>query len=236
MQEKFWEGSWSVDQIVHSGYTWGHLYQESLQHRSHSRKELFGYNVGSAPVVALFDESPNPNWNLSEAMIRDFYSVGVRLLENRADIIVVAKPKRFDGIRNIPSIFEMVEPHIISGRFKIWDQGSVDLWETLAVSDVAVSIGAPYLEAAACRMPGFNFGPWRKDFSSDIYDRGHNKIAFDDVEKLVAAIETALDHPEIDPWVGIDDLLDEADPYRDFRGIDRWRKLMYEITEAGAKE
>lgn len=236
MQEKFWEGNWEVDRIVHSGYTWGHYYQESLQNRENSRNTLLGESAGNAPVIALFDESPNPNWNLSEAMIRDFYAVGIRLLENRPDVIIVAKTKRYGGIKNISSIIEMVQPHLDSGRFKLWDNSTLDLWEALAVSDVAISIGAPYLEAVACGMPGFNFGPWRKDYSSPIYDRGHDKIAFNDVDKLVSAIETVLDDPNNNPWAGIEDLLDEADPYRDFQGINRWRQLMHEITEGTIKK
>ena len=71
--------------------------------------------------------------------------------------------------------------------------------------------------------------PPAKHHSSPIYSRAHGKIVFDDVESLVRAIDRALDHPEENPWADIADLIDDVDPYRDFRGMDRMRRFIHEM-------
>jgi len=227
--EKYWEGNWGIDQVVHTGYLWGHHYQDSLANREDSRQTLFGTDQRHRFVVSMLDEKID-DWHVSEEDLCNFYRVATQLLERRPDTVVVVKPKRPAGVRHIPSVMSLLAPHVDSGRLVMWDRSVTDVQEVIAISDVVVSMwmGVPYLEAICCGKPGFNYAP-AKNLSSPIYPRAHGKIVFDEVDALVEAIDHALEHPEDNPWAEISDLIDDVDPYRDGKGIERMRQYIHEM-------
>ena len=235
LPEKYWEGSWLVDRIVHTGYLWGHNYQESMEQREARKSTLTGNGRAPRFVVSLLDENVSPDLYTSKEMLREFYRVGTELLESRPDTVVVAKPKRLEGLAGIPEVQDLIAPYVQSGRFKVWDRMTADVQEVMAISDVVVSMvmGSPYLEAACCQKTGFNFAPIG-NHSSRIFHQGFGKIIFGDVESLVQAINWALDHPEDDPWTGLEDLRNDVDPFRDLRGIDRLRSFIHEMSQQSA--
>jgi hypothetical protein len=216
-----------VDRIYHTGYLWGHHFRESLEKREELRKALLGDDQRF--LVALLDESASPDTYTSEAMVYDFYRVGVELLERRPDIVIVAKPKR-GKLPASPGVMELLAPALASGRLKVWDDMTMDLWHLLAASDVVVSMvmGVPYLEAICCGRAGFNYAPSRN--CTPIYNGGYGKVIFDTVGSLQQAIQQALDHPQADPAVGLEGIIDDVDPYRDCRGIDRMRSFVHQMT------
>ena len=234
LAEKFWEGNWSVGRIVQTGYIFGHLFQESQTKQKESAIDLLGNAHANQRVIALFDEKSSPNWLLSEENVYDFYRIGVELLDKRSDIVVVAKPKTFSGLTTSPEILTLIEPYVKSGRFKLWTEGSVDIWQVMSIADIVVSMGmgVPYLEAACCGRIGFNFAPLNF-YSSGVYPRGYGKVVFGDVPTMIDAITSALDQPNRNPWTDLSDLLNQVDPYRDFRGINRMRAHIHDSTTAG---
>lgn len=227
--EKYWDGNWGVGQVVHTGYLWGHHYQESLASSDDLRRTLFGANQHHRFVVSMLDEKTD-DWHVSEENLCNFYKVATQLLERRPDTVVVVKPKRPAGVRHISSVMNLLAPHVDSGRLVMWDQSVTDVQEVIAISDVVVSMwmGVPYLEAICCGKKGFNYAP-AKNYSSPIYPRAHGKIVFDEVNELVNVIDHALEHPEDNPWAEISDLIDDVDPYRDGNGIDRMRRYIHEM-------
>jgi len=229
MAAKYWEGNWGVDRTVCTGYLWGHHYLESLENREESRQALFGANQDHRFVLSLLDEKID-ELHISGEDLCNFYRVATDLLERRPDLVVVIKPKRTAGVRDIPSIMELLAPHIASGRLVMWDRKITDVQEVIAVSDVVLSMwmGVPYLEAICCGKQGFNYDP-AKHYASPIYAKALGKIVFDDVDSLVNAIDRALDHPEENPWADLSDTIDEVDPYRDCKGIDRMREYIHEM-------
>jgi len=228
---KHWQGNWVIDQVFHIGYIWGHHYQESMAERDELRKALLGSETPHRFVISLFDEVPSPTTFTSSEMFLDFYRVGTALLEKRPDTIVVAKPKAFEGVREHPEILELIDPYVRSGRFHVWDHNTADPTQLMAMSDVVVSfvMGVPYLEAICCGRRGFNYAPSR-NLSSPLYAKGHGKIVFDDLGDLVDAIDRALDHPEESPSAALGDLMEDVDPFRDFRGMERMRIIICELT------
>jgi len=216
--------------VVFIGYIWGHHYLESLNHRKEARRALFGENSQHRLVVGLFDENPSPVTYVSNKTLYDFYRIGVELLRKRPDIVVVAKPKRMEGVPEVSAVQELISPYVESGRFIIWDRLRADVTHLIAVSDAVVSMdmGVPYLEAVCCQTMGMNYAPSR-NVSSPIYARAKGTLVFDNVEGVLAALEQALDHPDRKPWDGLEALLDDLDPYRDFRGMERMRGYIQQL-------
>lgn len=233
LPEKYWKGNWGVDRVVHTGYLWGHHYQESMEQGSELRKSLLGADHMNHFVVSLFDEKPDRETHQSEDMLYEFYRVGIELLEKRPDTIVYAKPKRFDGIPEVAKVQKLIAPYVDCGRLKFCDINTVDLWHVLAISDVAISmvLGTPHLEAVCCRRIGFSYAPTR-NYSSPVYSRGYGKVVFDGVAELVEAVDRVLDHPDENPWDGLEDLVTELDPYRDQKGTERMRSFICEMSDA----
>lgn len=233
LAEKYWEGNWCVDQVVHTGYLWGNHYRLSLEQRNQQRKRLSSGDPKISHVVALLDEKPGPDIYTSEKMLYDFYRIGVELLNKRPDTTVIAKPKNSDGVRDKPYVQNLIEPYVKSGRFHIWDQMTSDVPNVIAVSDLVVSMvmGSPYLEAVCCQKTGFNYAPIA-NHSSWVYQQGSGKIIFEDVDTLLGAINSALDHPDEDTWAGLENLRDDLDPFRDFNGIYRLRDFINSIPES----
>ena len=106
-----------------------------------------------------------------------------------------------------------------------------DATEVIAVSDVVVSMemSAPCLEAICCGRRAFNFTP-TENYPSPIYQAGRGSVFCDGVEPLVDAIDHALDNSEEDPRAGLNEIMDDVDPYRDFRGMERIRSYIHEMT------
>ena len=234
LTQNFWKDDWAIDQIINTGYIWGHHYLESAEEREDARKALLGEGQGRRFVVSMFDEPTSPDSHTSEKALYDFYRIGTELLERRSDVTVVAKPKRFEGLAGGPEVQELIAPYVSSGRLKIWDRKitKADPAQVIAISDVTVSLGmgVPYLEAICCGNTGFNYCPFEID-GSPIYSRGYGKVLFGDVAELLKAIDGALDHPGENPDTGLGDLIDEIDPYRDFQAIDRMRRSVVELTK-----
>ena len=231
LPERYWEGNWAVDRVVHTGYLWGHNYQDSLEQREAKRKALIPDSPEHRFVVSLLDENVSPESYTSKQIFSDFYRIGTELLERRPDVVVVAKPKRLEGLAGFPEVLDLVAPYVQSGRFKVWDRMTSDVQEVMAISDVVVTMvmGSPYLEAACCRRTGFTYAPIGNS-TSVIYRQAFGKIVFDDVDTLLEVIEWTLDHPADDPWAGLEDLRNDVDPYRDMVGIDRLRSFLHEMS------
>lgn len=231
LAEKYWEGNWAIDQLVHTGYLWGRQYQEGLAQRDEQRRSLTNDSKAPGFVVSLLDEKPSPDLYTSEKMLFDFYRVGAELLERRPDTIVVAKPKAYAGIREFPEILKLIAPYEAAGRFKVWDNMTASAQQVMAMSDVVVSMvmGSPYLEATCCGRTGFNYAPIG-NYSSPLYSKALGKIFFDDVDALVDAIEWSLDHPKDDSWAGLEDLRNDVDPYRDLMGMERLRRFIVDMS------
>ena len=237
LAQKFWAGNWAVDLVVYVGYLWSHYYRESLERRDELRRKLLGDGQDRKLVVSLLDEKPSPVTQVTDQALYDFYRIGTDLLARRSDTVVIAKPKRFEGVPEVPQVLELIAPDLELGRMKLWAKGSVDAQELIAISDVVVSLemGVPYLEAACCGHTGFNFAPSR-GYSSPITEAGYGKVIFDNVGDLLEAIERALDHPGENPWEGLAELLDDVDPHRDFQGIERMRRFIYELAGESAQQ
>ena len=104
---------------------------------------------------------------------------------------------------------------------------NVDVQEIIALTDVMVSMvmGVPYLEAICCGTTGFNFAPSR-NIESPVYKQGYGTVVFDNIQDLANAIESAIDNQSESPGQGIIPILNDIDPYRDLRGIDRLRQAL----------
>lgn len=230
--EKYWRGNWGVDRVVEIGYLWGHHYLESWRSRQETRKSLLGNHPGYQFLIALFDEKPNPDHHLSKRMLFDFYGVGMRLLEARPDTVVVIRPKKFAGVPDVPEVRELLQKHLQSGRLKIWDMAVSDAPKLIAASDVVVSLigAAPYLEAICCGRIGFNYDP-TGNHDTPLYDQGYRKVIFDDAGELLKAIDLALDNPSYSPTDGLEDMISDLDPHRDFQGIDRMRDFISRVFQ-----
>jgi hypothetical protein len=235
LAKNYWKGNWEVDHIFPVGYLWGHHVQESLDQRDELRRELLGEGEETRLVVSLLDEKITPDLFTSETMLFDFYRVGVELLKKRPDITIIAKPKRWsDQDIGAPAILDMIAPYVESGRFFMLGRENVDVQQTIAISDVVISMvmGVPYLEAICCGRQGLNFAPTR-NLSSPLYRQGYGKVVFDEVDDLVQAVESALANPQNNPGEGLGSLMQEVDPYCDLHGIDRMRQRIFEITDGG---
>lgn len=231
LQEKFWKGNWRVDRIIPTGYVWGHHFLESLDAREALRASLLGNGRGRKFVLAMFDEPPSPETHKSEKTVYDFYRIAVELMERRPDLVVIARPKRVEGVSGGPAVRELIAPYLASGRLVIWDRKTTDATQVIAVSDVVVSMemSAPCLEAICCGRRAFNFTP-TQNYPSPIYHAGRGTVFLERVDALVDAISHALDHPEEDPRAGLQEIMDDVDPYRDFRGIERIRNQINEMA------
>ncbi len=227
---KCWDGDWKVDRFEEIGYLWGHHYLESYAQREEIRAALLDGDPRRRFVVALFDENPSPDY-LSAEGFREFYRLGASLLERRPDTVVVIKPKRFAGVPEVPGVHELLAPYVESGRLKIWDRGVADSAKVIAVADAVVSMigSAPHLEAICCGVPGFNYDP-SGNRSAPFYEYGHGEIAFDNAESLLKAIERVLDGPSASATDDLGDFIDDLDPYRDFRAIERMRQALRSLA------
>ena len=232
LAKDYWSDNWDVDSVISTGYLWGHHVKESLLEREHLRKSSIRNYNSDISIVALLDEKITPDLYTSKKMLYDFYALGIELIKRRQDIRIIAKPKRWSHDESgVPEIDDLLSPYISDGSFTVLGRENIDVQEVIALTDIMVSMvmGVPYLEAICCGTKGFNFAPSR-NIESPIYDKGYGTIVFDDIHKLADAIEFAIDNPSpnIDP--GIESILNDVDPFRDLRGIDRLREAIINIT------
>ena len=226
--QKYWADNWEVDSIISTGYLWGHHVEESLSEREFLRRKFVNNYEPGALVISLLDEKITPDLYTSKKMLYDFYALGVELIKRRKDVRIIAKPKRWShDDSGVPEIDDLIAPYVTEGSFTLLGRENVDVQEIIALTDVMVSMvmGVPYLEAICCGTTGFNFAPSR-NIESPVYKQGYGTVVFDNIQDLANAIEFAIDNQSESPGQGIIPILNDIDPYRDLRGIDRLRQAL----------
>jgi hypothetical protein len=85
------------------------------------------------------------------------------------------------------------------------------------------------LEALCCGRAGITYAPFVKE-SSPMYKHGFGKVIFDDPAALLNAADAALDNPSDDPAATLNGFIEQVDPYRDHRAMERIRQYVSEMT------
>ena len=230
MSQKFWKDNWAISKYVFTGYLWGRYCSDSMQEVRQLRESLLGPNHCNSYVLALFDENPSPDVYTSADMLHDFYYVGVDILDNRSDVVVVASPKRKEGLTEFARVKDLIDPYLRSGRINVWDKEKADLWQVIAISDVVISMmmGVPYLEAICCGKTGFNYAP-SKNKESPVYANGRGAFVFDEESDISNAIKRALNDPTDNGLGSMEMILTEVDPYMDSLSLERMTSSLFDI-------
>lgn len=190
---------------------------------------------GSRFVVAAFDDSFNPDIHFSKGMMQAFYSSLLRWALEDPEIGLVFKPKKTESISWLPEVQELLSRAVASGRCVVLDNATGRLPADAAhAADFTIGIGisTAALESAIigkravhCDLPHNRAHPF--------YSWGYEKVIFDDLDRMMAALRRYKADPASEPQLGDHTpCLDELDPFRDGRAGRRVGSYIRWLLEA----
>lgn len=190
---------------------------------------------GAVFVVAIFDTGFFSDSHASPEAVSGFYREFLEWLLSDPEIGLVIKSKKASFIERLPSINSLLGRAIDTGRcIRIEDVFGKLPSDASFGADMAVGIGISSAVTEAvitgCRGINYDTGHFKEH---EFYRWGYERVIFDNLEKLVAAMRRYKANRESEPFLGDwSDHIDELDPFRDGKGGRRMGEYMRYLLEA----
>ncbi len=209
-----------IREFVVSGYPFDNAFGHArIESQEFARKRGEGKFT-----IALFDNVYSKELHYSAGMIREFYGKFLDWLLKDEGIVVIAKEKKAGYLDRIEGLAPKLREAASTGRFTRFEDPLGKLPVTASEgADISVGVGisSAVIEAAIaggrsvhCDIAGHGFHPY--------YKWGRDKLIFDDMDKLITALNEYRDSgkgsSDIGDWSSY---LDRIDPYRDGRAGER---------------
>lgn len=175
-------------------------------------------------IISLFDNVHGPDIAHSTANVERFYLSFLNwLLEDKA-VGVIIKSKKPSVLQRLPRVLPILEKAEATGRcIQLGDEFGRLPVDAAFASDISVGVGvsSAVIEAAiaGCRSIHCDFSCLR---FHEFYRWGYERIIFDDLDRLVAAMKSHKSGnrncSELGDWTPF---LDRLDPFRDGRAGER---------------
>lgn len=225
-----------IDSAVVSGFPYAGTWRIDAEvRRLRERLKAKGANF----VIALFDNGIYRQEIYSKSMIQSLYTAFLQWVIEDAQIGVASKSKRADIIQQMPEIHGLMAEAEATGRWvNLTHTQSPEPSEAFLAADMSVGIGiaSTVVEAAAaggkgihCDMPAMRDHPF--------YEWGYEKVVFDDIDRMMAALRRYKFDPASEPELGdFSHMMDQIDPFHDGRAGERvgsYIQTLVESFEAG---
>ena len=190
---------------------------------------------GAKFIIALFDNAHGYNTYISIDEMTEFYSAFLKLILDNSDFGLVIKSKKPSTINNLSSIQQLLKEAIKTDRcIRLEDEWGRFPSDASMGADMAVgvSISSAVIEAVIGGCRGIHYDMTRLK-AHEFYKWGYERIIFDDLERMMAAIKRYKENPANEPALGDWSLyMDQLDPFRDGRGGERMGTYMRWLMEA----
>jgi hypothetical protein len=179
---ELWRRNWLVDEIVITGYVWGHLYQASPDEREDLRLHFGAY--GGKSLVAMFDTSLARDSYAGPDNLLRFYESAYQLADSLKDAVIVIKPKN-------PAVGgqKFAEAHLGENPGIVWvDSSGVKTVDLVSSADVVVSMGLTSVgvESLITGTPAIIFDETGRDYWDKTLARP-DLLVVDNAGRLVEA-------------------------------------------------
>ena len=218
--------------VLVSGFVYDSLFQ---QHRSRAmgiRNSLM--SAGAKIIVALADNSFG-NFHITRSMIIRFYETFLNWMLASQDVGLVIKPKRPQLLETLPSVCSLMAKAKATGRcFVVPNALGRMPSEASSCADMTVGIflSSSVIEAAIAGYRGLHCDLTRSRWHW-LYAVGYEKVVFDDLDRLLAALNQFKENPQSVPGLGDHSfILDHLDPFRDGKAGRRVGEYMGWLLEA----
>ncbi|MFH1189208.1 MAG: hypothetical protein V1682_00780 [Candidatus Omnitrophota bacterium] len=217
-----------IEKIVITGYP-NDLYNKREDYCASLRRS------GAKFVIALYDEMPGPENNMSEGEIANFYEAFLRFVLDDRSIGLMIKSKKPSVIESLPSIHPLLKKAEETGRCIVMK----DIVSRLASdasfgADIAIGCGisSAVVESVIAGCKGIHYDITGQR-SVDYYGWGHGKVIFDDMGELLSALKKIKEgrggKDALGDWSC---RMDSLDSFRDGKGGQRMGSYMRWLLEA----
>jgi hypothetical protein len=190
---------------------------------------------GAKFVIALLDNVYGPHTAYSREKMTGFYREFLRWVIEDGTVGLVIKPKKphfFNDLVEIRCLFNAAQE---TGRcIKLERELGRFPSDAAAGADMAVGAGiaSAVMESVISGCRGVHYDMWNRTFH-EFYQWGYERLIFNDLERLVAALKRYKQDPASEPGLGDwSGHLDELDPFRDGRGGERVGAYMRWLLES----
>jgi len=195
-------------------------------------------SAGAHFTVALLDNAFG-DFHITRSMVVRFYRAFLEWLIGNQDAGLVIKPKKprqFDELYEISGLLETAKSTgrcvVLSnalGRYPSDASRCADMSVGLFIGSAAIEAAIGGYRAVHCDLT--------KLHSHSFYQWGYEKIVFDDLDRLIAAIRRYSHDPSAEPGLGDHTpVLNQLDPYRDGMAGERvgtYIRWLLEAVDAG---
>ena len=211
-----------IDHIVVSGFPNDAAIIQNRELSITIRSDLVAR--GARLIVALFDETYGRDMHFSKSMMETFYARFLQWVIDDPEVGVVIKSKKPEVIGGLPEIHSLLAEAEATGRClrlgNVFGRLPSDASQAADIS-VGMGIASTVTEAAIAGGKAVNCdlgGLWSHPF----YQHGYERVVFDDLNRLMAALERYKENPDSEPGLGdFSPVIDGLDPFRDGRAGER---------------
>ena len=226
-------GSYNCDKhVVVSGFVYDGAFQAQKARTERIREQLGSRGVKF--TISLLDNAITGNINTRIQLVR-FYQPFLKWLVETDDAGLVIKPKWPKDLERLYEIRELLQQAKRTGRcIELPDavgrlpsdaSSCGDLTVGFFISSAAIEAAIGGYRAVHCDLSKLHYHPF--------YEWGYEKIVFDDLDRLMAAIRRYKDNPNSEPALGDHSpVIEQLDPYRDGQAGERVGRYLHWLLEA----
>jgi hypothetical protein len=211
-----------IDSMVVSGYYDNHATENEKIRINRILKSIKDH--GARFTVALFDNVFGPDIIFTKEMMRTFYEKFIRWMEDDPQVGLILKPKKvghFSILQSESTLIRQIGEHnrcrilhssdgLMSYHLGSHVDMTVGIGISSAVTEAVISGG----RGVHCDLP--------KQKEHTFYLWGFERLIFNDIDRLIAALKKLKSDPESNTHLGSwDEFMDLLDPFRDGRGRNR---------------
>jgi len=221
-----------IDSITICGFPYDSVWRFNPA-RQDLREHLAAKGVSF--VVALFDNAFWWGGTFSRAMIGTFYRAFLEWVLEDPEIGIVNKSKKPTILEQLPELRNLMEKVEMTGRWlnltNVFGRPPSDASRVADIS-VGVGISSAVTEAVAAGGHGIHLDLTRHG-SFPFYEWGYEKVVFDDVERMMAALRRYKSDRASEPGLGdFSHKMDQIDPFHDGQAGERVGTYLRWLLEA----
>jgi len=221
-----------IDSIIICGFPYDSAWRFNPA-RQDVREHLAAKGVSF--VVALFDNGFWWGGTFSRAMIGTFYRVFLEWVLEDPEIGVVNKSKKPTILEQLPELRNLIKKAETTGRWlnltNVFGRSPSDASRAADIS-VGVGISSAVTEAVAAGGRGIHLDLTRQR-SFPFYEWAYERVVFDDVERMMAALRRYKSDRTSEPGLGdFSHKMDQIDPFHDGQAGERVGTYIRWLLEA----
>jgi hypothetical protein len=228
----------NVTTLITCGYPFDYLFEGARQRGDYLRCELKA--AGAQKILCFFDSSFSKTSFTSGDEVKNIYRLLLTEVSENPKLGLILKPKntRSETVLDSTELKRLLDRALATGRCVMLETKSIMHWvspcEGALASDMTVGypINSAVIEAALSGVPSVHID-LTKHHSHSFYEKGYEKIVFDDLERAMEAIRRWIRNPTDEPGLGDHSIvIDQIDPFRDGKAAMRMGQYIGWLLES----